>query len=192
MEMSVVQVDHDDELSELSDNMLMRRFQQTRDQRCFELLWDRHRSDIYRRCLAFLRDRQGAEDAVQAAFHNALAKADSFQEGNGEFGSWIQQIARHWCINQVSSAHARLRVSADDMLESLPAAPGDTELANLVRNVLSELGPEQRITLKLLYVEGLSYEEIAKLQGWTVAQVKTYAQNGRRMFQRRWDRMPKR
>ena len=64
----------------------------------------------------------------------------------------------------------------------------NTATAADVKDVLSQLDARQRIALKLHYVNGYSYEEIARLTGWTRDSVKTHIQNGKRMFKLLWDR----
>lgn len=45
---------------------------------------------------------------------------------------------------------------------------------------LEELQKDQQICLKLFYLEKKSYQEIAEERGYTLLQVKSYIQNGKR------------
>lgn len=50
----------------------------------------------------------------------------------------------------------------------------------LMEASLEELQKDQQICLKLFYLEKKSYQEIAEERGYTLLQVKSYIQNGKR------------
>lgn len=54
------------------------------------------------------------------------------------------------------------------------------KLLEQLTNSLQELIPEQRICIELFYLEKKSYIEIADQTGYTLMQVKSYIQNGKR------------
>jgi putative toxin-antitoxin system antitoxin component (TIGR02293 family) len=87
----------------------------------------------------------------------------------------------------------RRRPTADSEIVA-PAAASETTVmesvltAAALQSVLNRLPDRQRITLRLYY-GGMTYEEIAAGQGWTVKDVKSYAQNGRRNFVRIWQEL---
>jgi RNA polymerase sigma-70 factor (ECF subfamily) len=53
------------------------------------------------------------------------------------------------------------------------------ELAEELREGLSSITPEQRLVVILCDVEGLSYEEIAKITGYSLGTVKSRLSRGR-------------
>ncbi len=55
----------------------------------------------------------------------------------------------------------------------------DTTLA-LIEEGLQELNEEQRLCLTLFYLEKKSYHEIADITGYSLLQVKSFIQNGKR------------
>ena len=50
----------------------------------------------------------------------------------------------------------------------------------LIEEGLNELNPEQKLCVTLFYLEKKSYTEIAAATGFTLMQVKSYIQNGKR------------
>ena len=170
----------------MSDETLMGRFQETAETRYFEELWRRHFRTVFGKCLQVLRNQSAAEDVASETFLTALNKAEEYREVN--FGAWLRTIAKHLSINRLKSAFERLSHGPVDELAEAAAQGSDPELVAQVESVLNQLSGEQRITLKLLYIDGYSYEEVARVQGWSVKQVKNYAQNGRRMFVLLWER----
>jgi RNA polymerase sigma-70 factor (ECF subfamily) len=173
---------------QLTDEELFRLFQTTRERSYFEILWRRHHRELDARCLALLRDSGAAADIVSSTFVTALDKADSYDAAQGAFSSWIKAIARHLCINYLGSGFVS-RINRGGPVGDEYGGPADAPArAHEIRDVLKQIASEQRITLKLLYIGGYTYQEIAELQGWSVNEVKSYAQNGRRMFLRLWNR----
>jgi len=60
-----------------------------------------------------------------------------------------------------------------------------------IRTILRGLPEQQRICLKLFYLEGYSAKEVAKRTGFTEKQVKSHLQNGRRNFVAAWNAVDK-
>ena len=58
------------------------------------------------------------------------------------------------------------------------------EAAELLRSVFSDLGPEERMVLVMLYFEDYSVEEVAKVLGWSKANVKIRAYRARHKAQK--------
>jgi RNA polymerase sigma-70 factor (ECF subfamily) len=51
---------------------------------------------------------------------------------------------------------------------------------DLMEEALKELNPEQKQCVTLFYLQKQSYQEIAAVTGFTMLQVKSYIQNGKR------------
>ena len=105
-----------------------------------------------------------ADDLVQAACERALARMHQFQEGT-RFDSWMFRIVQTIWIDQLRARDVRKetgeleaeRLGTD---ESVRRADARLALAE-VRRAVSRLPVEQRTTLLLVTVEGLSYKEAA-------------------------------
>ena len=50
----------------------------------------------------------------------------------------------------------------------------------LMESAIKELNPEQKICIELFYLQERSYEEVEKTTGYTMKEVKSYIQNGKR------------
>lgn len=179
------------ELRNLTDEGLIERFQSTNDVACFAEIFRRHKRTIHRRCLAVLRDDAAAEDLTQDTFVTAFTKIDLFR--GGTFYAWLCTIARHLCLNQLKAAWVA-RDAATSRSDEVPATAKSAREARTVDDVhaaLKELSVPQRTCLKLFYMEGYSYREIAKLTGRSEKEVKTHLQNGRRRFELVWESIQK-
>jgi RNA polymerase sigma-70 factor (ECF subfamily) len=173
----------------LSDNALVEGVQIRGDSLCFEEIHARYRTRLRSYCLASLRDASEAEDAVQCIF----LKVHKYLYGyhGGSFRAWLLEIARNECLNRIraqSSRPATIELTNEFEISSDQSGALIVENGELIRSVLEQLPERQRVILKLIYVEGLSYREASQLTGWAEGQVRSYLQNGRRRFQLAWEK----
>ena len=108
------------------------------------------------------------EDAVSEVFLKVFERAGQFR-GRSRLSTWLHRITVNHCLHLLE----RARIRAADVLppdSSGPLASGDPTPGELAcrrdereraERLLSRLPDDQRATLLLREVEGLSYREIA-------------------------------
>jgi len=114
------------------------------------------------------RSANEADDLVQAACERALAREHQFQEGT-RFDSWMFRIVQTIWIDQLRARTIRKedediaeeRLGTDEPVRRVEARLALAE----VRRAVSLLPPDQRSTLMLVTVEGLSYKQAAEVAG---------------------------
>jgi RNA polymerase sigma-70 factor, ECF subfamily len=114
------------------------------------------------------RSASEADDLVQAACERALAREHQFQEGT-RFDSWMFRIVQTIWIDQLRAHNIRKedgeiaeeRLGTDEPVRRVEARLALAE----VRRAVSLLPPDQRSTLMLVTVEGLSYKQAAEVAG---------------------------
>ena len=115
-----------------------------------------------------------ADDLVQAACERALAREHQFQEGT-RFDSWMFRIVQTLWIDQLRAREVRKedgdvaeeRLGSDSAVRTIEARLALAE----VRRAVQLLPPDQRTTLMLVTVEGLSYKEAAAVAGVPVGTI---------------------
>lgn len=115
-----------------------------------------------------------ADDLVQAACERALAREHQFQEGT-RFDSWMFRIVQTIWIDQLRAREVRKedadvaaeRLGSDAAVRGIEARIALAE----VRQAVQRLPPDQRMTLMLVTVEGLSYKEAAAVAGVPVGTI---------------------
>lgn len=128
-----------------------------------------------------------AEDISQEVFLKAYEHFDSLQT-SPTAGGWLKTVATNLSLNHLSRYRNRWRffseLRRDDAESDAPevefAAPdaffskvdADDRRA-LVEHALDQLPEPQRVPLVLYHFEDLSYDEIAKQLGVSLAKVKT-------------------
>ena len=113
------------------------------------------------------RDSSDAEDLVHDALVRAYERRTSFRPG-GNMRAWLLSILHNTFIDGVRSRRseaARVAESAR-MGETALAAPQEHSVRlSQVRDAFMALPEEQRATLHLVAIEGLSYQEAADALG---------------------------
>jgi RNA polymerase sigma-70 factor (ECF subfamily) len=136
------------------------------------------------------RSATDADDLVQAACERALAREHQFQEGT-RFDSWMFRIVQTIWIDQLRAREVRKEDGdiAEDRLgsnESVRRAEARIALAE-VRGAVERLPPDQRTTLMLVTVEGLSYKEAAEVIGVPVGTIMSRLARARIALQNQLD-----
>lgn len=112
-----------------------------------------------------------AGDICQEVFCSLWEQPDRFDVERGSLRSFLATIMRRRCIDQLRRSGRReareQRVSRQAV--SAPAKVDDTAVAHLqrerVRVALQRLPVEQRRAIELAYFDGLSYRQVAVVEG---------------------------
>ena len=153
----------------------------------FNSLVESYQGRVYNLSLCMLRNAQAAEDVTQDTFFSAWRSIGKFR--GGSFKAWLMRIATNLCRDQFRLLKHYPTTSLDALPldsqdpSSLAELPQDyterLELAEELRDGLSSITPEQRLVVILCDVEGLSYEEIARVTGCSLGTVKSRLSRGR-------------
>ena len=165
-----------------TDQELLQRYKTDGNSDWIGILFDRYAILLLGLCMKYLKNEEDARDSVQQIFLKVLS--DIHKHDVIFFKAWIYQVARNHCLMQ-------LRHQKDlELKES--HMPGAAELedhsAHVQKDVLlenmemamKELNTEQNTCVRLFYLEKKSYQEITDITGFTLLQVKSYIQNGKR------------
>jgi RNA polymerase sigma-70 factor (ECF subfamily) len=115
-----------------------------------------------------------ADDLVQSACERALARSHQFQEGT-RFDSWMFRIVQTIWIDQLRSRDVRKEdgeIAEERLGSDAPVRRIEARLAlSEVRHAIEHLAADQRTTLMLVTVEGLSYKQAAEVVGVPVGTI---------------------
>lgn len=156
----------------------------------FEPLVRAHEGPALGYATSMLGDADEAADALQDAFVLAWRGLSRLRPGSS-FGPWFRIIVRNVCLDRLRSPRLSRRVALDSPGAAAAAriepaadrAAETTGLSRVLAAALQDLPDEQRVTLLLREVEGLSYGEIAATLGipaGTVASRLNHARSGLR------------
>jgi RNA polymerase sigma-70 factor (ECF subfamily) len=138
-----------------------------------------------------LRDDAEADDLVQEVFIFIFRKAALYDSGRGAARSWLVQVTYHRAIDRRRHLASRNFYASAELDETLFAVDGPiTDAAFYERSIEGALGTEmlsrieealsidQRRTIQLFFFDGYTFEEIAKLTGQMVGNVRNHYYRG--------------
>lgn len=169
---------------DLTDADLMDEFRRTRDTHWLGILLERYTLLLLGVCMKYLKDEEDAKDAVQQVFLKALTELEKYRVEYVK--SWLYTIARNHCLMQLRGKEKPVLEITDRIPE--PIEEEDPQLLHRMKEkkfdsmeaALSELSEEQRSCVILFYLEKKSYQQVAERTGYTLNEVKSHIQNGKR------------
>ena len=164
---------------------------------CYNCIIETFQTQAFNLARRMLTDWALAEDAVQESLVSGYRAFHQFRGDN--LKAWLMRIVANTCRDMLRSQKARPTVPLDplpaDDIEpsSVPSAvnlpsqeesPEDyaerRELNRAIQGGLDSLPQDQRMTLLLVDVQGMSYEEAAIVMGCSLGTVKSRISRGRR------------
>ena len=164
---------------------------------CYNCIIETFQTQAYNLARRMLSDWALAEDAVQESLVSGYRAFHQFRGDN--LKAWLMRIVANTCRDMLRSRKARPTVpldppAADDMepssvlsavnLPSREESPEDyaerRELNRTIQNGLDSLPQEQRMSLLLVDIQGMSYEEAGVVMGCSLGTVKSRISRGRR------------
>lgn len=133
------------------------------DEAAFALIFERYHQELYRYCLAILRDTHDAEDALQATMAAALRGLPG--EGRRiELKPWLYRVAHNESVSLLRGRRETSELSDDPALASDGADVTfeRTERLRLLVADLRALPDRHRGALVMRELNGLDYEEIGE------------------------------
>jgi RNA polymerase sigma-70 factor (ECF subfamily) len=127
-----------------------------------------------------LGSQADAEDAVQRALLQCFAGASSYRD-RWAVSTWLYRILTNTCVDELRRRSARAAWHhelpvADAAHDGQPGAHVDLHRA------LERVPREARVLLALRYVDGLSYQELARIRGISINTVKSQLARGKSLL----------
>ncbi|HEX9510277.1 MAG TPA: sigma-70 family RNA polymerase sigma factor [Puia sp.] len=173
-----------DPFNHITDHELLERYYADRNNEWLGVLLQRYTLLLLGVCMKYTKQEEEAKDCVQQIFVKIITELPKYKVEY--FKSWIYTIARNHCLMKLRDQHGRPAALSDAMLADWDEDPGKNkhlekdQLLELMEQSLEELGKEQKLCVTLFYLEKKSYQEIAETTQFTLLQVKSYIQNGKR------------
>jgi RNA polymerase sigma-70 factor (ECF subfamily) len=144
------------------------------DTRAFAALVDRYGPPITSLCYASTLDRAEADDLTQEIFLSVWRKLASFR-GEAAFSTWLFALARNACIDRSRRKGARPQQQLATAASEEVTAADDPDSATVaaILALARTLSEPLRQALLLRDIQGLSYDEIATIQGVPVGTVRS-------------------
>jgi RNA polymerase sigma factor (sigma-70 family) len=165
----------------LTDREILKHFYADHNNEWLGSLLERYTMLLYGVSMKYLKNPEEARDAVQQIFLKAITELHKYEVSY--FSSWLYMIAKNHCLMQLRNQRRGISVDlvAEPVSESLDPDPLQNEsLLKDLEDALLHLNAEQKICIRMFYLEKKSYQAIASETGFSPLQVKSYIQNGKR------------
>jgi len=174
-----------DKYEHITDQQLLANFYTDKGNEWLGILLTRYTLLLLGVCMKYLKNEEEAKDCVQQIFLKAITELHKYKVDH--FKSWIYMVAKNHCLMKIRDSHGKIPVELTERYMSTTEEETDqkTLLQNdytieLMTGALKELTFEQQQCVTLFYLQKKSYQEISDETGFTMMQVKSYIQNGKR------------
>lgn len=176
-----------DDLSGLSDDQLMKRYQEGEEEAAFTVLYNRHKRLLINYISGITKDRDNAEDIAQETFIRVMENAAKYRSGRAKFTTWMLTIAKNLCLNDLRDRERRSEYMVDNVRVFEPDGDGNmeeydrianaagpqafepeeaamrTEIQEAVQSAINTLPEKYGRPFYLFHIQRMSYEEISTL-----------------------------
>lgn len=186
------------QFSDADDDLLARA--RSGDDAAFALLCEKHRRRVWRVVASVARRAADADDLAQEAIVRAWCSLHSYR-GEASFEAWLCRIALNAAHDHLRSAWRRRVLVGIPLFghaegsghsagfpnaaeASVEFASEQRETQRRVRSAVAALGSGQRNPIWLIYFEGFTLAEVARLENTPESTIRSRVQTGLRQLER--------
>jgi RNA polymerase sigma factor (sigma-70 family) len=167
----------------ITDQELLEYYSNDGNQEWIGILLQRYTLLLLGVCMKYLKDETEAKDCVQQIFLKVLTEIPKYKIEY--FKSWLYMVAKNHCLMRLRDKGAKTVKELTDQYVAEQETDKQDVIANeqtynLLEEAIGELNEEQRLCVNLFYLQKKSYQQIAEQTGYSLMQVKSYIQNGKR------------
>ena len=176
-------------LSKLTDEQLITEYKSNGNKELIGELFNRYAHLVYGICLKYTRNKEESKDISMNVFEKLLSNSPS--SDIQAFKKWLYTITKNQCLtylrdkNRKNDQHllwqegekkSKRIMENEDFLGPIKKEVEETR----VQAAFSKLKSDQRKCMELFFYQDKSYKEIEDETGYTLKQVKSFLQNGKR------------
>ncbi|MDP3129124.1 MAG: sigma-70 family RNA polymerase sigma factor [Sediminibacterium sp.] len=166
----------------ITDSELLDKFYSDKDTQWLGILLQRYTFLLLGVCMKYLKNEEAAKDAVQQIFLKTIVELGKYKVTY--LKSWLYMVAKNHCLMNLRDKH--IFIPVEERTEIVAPETNPEERINkeatltILEKALSELNREQKTCVTLFYLQKKSYQDIVDTTGYTLLQVKSFIQNGKR------------
>ena len=176
-------------MEKFTDKKLVHLYAENGNEECLSLLFDRYTHLVFGVCMKYLQNEQDSKDAVMQIFEKLMDDLRKLEIEN--FKSWLYTVAKNHCLMKIRKTKSEERGLEEikktedyfvDSVEILHHIDGDghDEKVTRLKEALAKLNGDQKQCIEMMYLQQLSYKQVSSATGFTMKEVKSHIQNGKR------------
>ena len=168
----------------LTDEDLLKEYLQDGDLGPLGDLYQRHSEMVYYVCLRYFKEPERSKDAVMQIFEELIEKVK--KQEIQDFPRWLYVVSKNHCLMSLRSAKNKTEIVTDNFVEfSMNLHQEENyqereEQLLRLESCLETLIEKQKMSIQLFFIEQKCYKEVVELTGYSMNDVKSYIQNGKR------------
>lgn len=174
-----------DKYQHITDQELLEKFYSDHNNEWLGILLQRYTLLLLGVSMKYLKNEEQAKDSVQQIFFKVIQELHKYKVEY--FKSWLYMVAKNHCLMKLRERNGKSTVEINDNITSKADEETDRQVLlendhtlDLLELSLKELNPEQQQCVTLFYLQKKSYQEVSDETGFSMLQVKSYIQNGKR------------
>ena len=171
-----------------SDEELVLNYFNSGDKKYVGELFEKHVKTVFGVCLFYFRDKDMAKDAVMQIFEKLITELRKKEIKN--FKAWLSFVVRNYCISELRKTKSKqflpetyLEFEIKDPLleeEEKIGKINDDLMIDYLNEFIPQLKSNQKQCIELFYLQNKSYQEICEATAFSINEVKSFIQNGKR------------
>ena len=174
---------------DLTDTELLDKYRQSGDKVFVGVLYKRYSHLVFGLCMKYFKDQDQAYDTSVNIFTKLF---DDLKKHKVEyFKSWLYTFSKNHCLMVIRTRQSKLKkeielqIHADYFMETgdglhLNKAEEKEQQYIALEKAIDDLNDDQKKCVTLFYLKEKSYTEIDEMTGYTMNEVKSFIQNGKR------------
>ena len=179
--------------NDIEDKELLQLFYTDSNNEWLGVLLQRYTMLLFGVCMKYLKNEEEAKDCVQQIFLKVINELHKYKVEY--FKSWLYMVAKNHCLMKLrdkgkytAEINEKALATPDEGTQHIAAFEKENILINM-ELALKQLNQDQQICITLFYLQKKTYQQIAEDTGYTVMQVKSNIQNGKRNLKIQMQRM---
>ncbi|MBN1927499.1 MAG: RNA polymerase sigma factor [Prolixibacteraceae bacterium] len=148
------------------------------DKAAYSYLVDKYADMVYSLAFKLIRNEADAEDLAQDVFIEVYKSLSKFR-GKSKFSTWVYRITYNRAISFLRKNRPEFSSQDEVFLENKGGSEVQFDLLNetddpekVLQNAIKKLADDEQMMLALHYFENQSIDEISKIMGISVSNVK--------------------
>lgn len=178
-----------EDYSAISDEELVQRYRNSHETTYIGELYQRYTHLVFGVCMKYFRNEAEAEDATMQIFEKLIN--DLKKHHITAFKPWLHIVVKNHCMmhfrketsqgKKMAGLKYEVKGSVENPEEShLEEALEKEYVLQHLHEGIETLKEEQRTCVELFYLKDQSYVQISEATGYSLNEVKSYIQNGKR------------
>ncbi|MBC7382872.1 MAG: sigma-70 family RNA polymerase sigma factor [Bacteroidia bacterium] len=155
------------------------------DPKYFNIIFINYRKALYSEIFRLTKQKDLSYDLCQEVFIKAWQNIPEYNAGKGELYTWLISIARNHCNDYYRSKQFQTvrNTSLIDTNSQFALIPETFNLDHIdIKMLLSKLNIEQKEIIEMLFIQGFSQSEVAKIKNLPLGTVKTKSRSALKLL----------